>query len=82
MSSKNLAKFTADLFQFNLSEVKFRYRSGLFVALGLIELNALAAGAVSRSLVEFSAMRANPNGGNGEGKTVFAIAKVCIHFFF
>ena len=45
----------------------------------MLELNALAAGAVSRSLMEFSAMAAIPNGGNGKRKAVFTIAEVGVH---
>ena len=39
-------------------------------------INALAARAISHSLVEISAMMAAPNGQNGKGKFVFAITKM------
>ena len=52
---------------------------GFSVALSLVKSNALAAGAVSHSLMEFSAMVANPNGRNGEGLAVLAIADVWVH---
>ena len=54
-------------------------RRGFIRCACLIELNALAAGAVGRSLMKFSAMAACPNGGNGKGKTVFTIAEVGVH---
>jgi hypothetical protein len=43
-------------------------------------LNTLATGAISYDLVEFSTKPANPNGQNREGKSVFAIAAVCVWF--
>jgi len=52
----------------------------LSVAVSLVKLNALAAGAIRHRLVESPAEGAIPNGQNGKGKSVFAITKVSVFF--
>ena len=53
---------------------------GFCVAVRLIELNALAARAISHSLMEISAMLAEPDRSNSTGKTMFAITNVPAFF--
>jgi hypothetical protein len=48
--------------------------------LGLVKLNALAAGAISHSLMEISAMLANPDRRNSAGKALLAITNVPAFF--
>jgi hypothetical protein len=53
---------------------------GFSVALGLVKLNALAAGAIGHSLMEISAMLANPDRRNSAGKAMLAITNVPAFF--
>jgi hypothetical protein len=55
-------------------------KAGFSVVLGLVKLNALAANAIGHSLMEISAMLANPDRRNSAGKAMLAMTKVPAFF--
>jgi hypothetical protein len=69
------------MFHSRICETRLIKLRDFSVALGLVGLNALPAGAISHRLMQFSAMVANPSRWNGAGKAVLAIAEIGVHFF-